>query len=66
MAQTKFNSWAIDLPVSLLLAVIAWLITRNYLGDSLFAWGDHPGQFMRFWYPLAHAIPESGHGVWGD
>jgi hypothetical protein len=65
MAQTKFNSWAIDLPVSLLLAVIAWLITRNYLGDSLFAWGDHPGQFMRFWYPLAHAIPESGHGVWG-
>ncbi len=51
--------------VMAILVIVAWVVTRNYLNTSLFAWGDHPGQFMRFWYPLAHAIPESGYWLWG-
>lgn len=57
--------WVIDAGILLLLAIVAWSISHQYLGDSLFVWGDHPGQFMRFWYPLAHAIPQSGHWLWG-
>ena len=51
--------------VLLLLMGVAWSLTAPYLRASLFIWGDHPGQFMRFWYPLAHAMPDSGHGLWG-
>src|SRR5688500_2689170 len=63
--SASLSKWALDLIITLLLGVAAWAITRNYLNDSLFAWGDHPGQFMRFWYPLVHAMPESGHWLWG-
>ena len=55
----------LDTLVLIVLGITAWLITRHYLGETLFAWGDHPGQFMRFWYPLAHAVPESGSWLWG-
>ncbi|HXF60731.1 MAG TPA: hypothetical protein VNK95_03880, partial [Caldilineaceae bacterium] len=52
--------WVGELAIGLLLAFMAWGIVRDYLHPSLFAWGDHPGQFMRFWYPLAHALPHLG------
>lgn len=64
-SPNSLSKWSADSIVVAILTVIAWLISRNYRGDSLFAWGDHPGQFMRFWYPLAHAMPESGHWLWG-
>ena len=64
-SQKFVSKWAVDALIVALLTAVAWYITRNYRGDSLFAWGDHPGQFMRFWYPLAHAMPESGHWLWG-
>lgn len=55
----------LDVAIIVLLTSTGWLITRIYLTSSLFSWGDHPGQFMRFWYPLTHAIPESGRWLWG-
>ncbi|MCC6456528.1 MAG: hypothetical protein IT328_16350 [Caldilineaceae bacterium] len=59
------TSLLIDFAVVLILIVIAWATTHQFLRDTLFVWGDHPGQFMRFWYPLTHAIPQSGHWLWG-
>lgn len=68
-SNQKRAAWSasriVDLAIILSLLVIAWMITRQYLGDTLFVWGDHPGQFMRFWYPLARAMPQSGHWLWG-
>jgi hypothetical protein len=55
----------VEIALILALVLLAWIVAREYLQETLFAWGDHPGQFMRFWYPLAHAIPESGHWLWG-
>lgn len=65
LALSIIKGWVPDAITLLFVGLAAWLITRQYLGETLFAWGDHPGQFMRFWYPLAHAVPESGHWLWG-
>ena len=47
-----------DIIILLFLAAAAWLAARNYVLSSLFIWGDHPGQFMRFWYPAAVSLPK--------
>ena len=49
-----------DIIIVLFLAAAAWLAARNYVLSSLFIWGDHPGQFMRFWYPTAVSVPQYG------
>jgi len=49
-----------DIIILLFLAAAAWLAARNYVLSSLFIWGDHPGQFMRFWYPTALSLPRYG------
>ena len=49
-----------DIIILLFLAAAAWLAARNYVLSSLFVWGDHPGQFMRFWYPTAVSVPQYG------
>ncbi len=49
-----------DIIILLFLAAAAWLAARNYVLGSLFIWGDHPGQFMRFWYPAAVSLPQYG------
>ena len=49
-----------DIIILLFLAAAAWLAARNYVLSSLFIWGDHPGQFMRFWYPTAVSVPQYG------
>ena len=44
MVQKKFAlHWVIEITLIALLTLVASYITRHYLGDSLFAWGDHPG-----------------------
>jgi hypothetical protein len=57
--------WLGDIVVFVALWILGWWSAREYIGTSLFAWGDHPGQFMRFWYPLTQAMPASGHWLWG-
>jgi hypothetical protein len=57
--------WVADATAIVLLLAVAWSITHEYVRGSLFVWGDHPGQFMRLWYPLAHSVPESGRWLWG-
>ncbi len=57
--------WAGDLVVIAIFSALSVWLTRGYLGERLFAWGDHPGQFMRVWYPLTHAMPDSGYWLWG-
>lgn len=49
-----------DIIILVFLAAAAWLAARNYVLSSLFIWGDHPGQFMRFWYPTAVSLPQYG------
>ncbi len=52
-----------DIIILLFLAAAAWFAARNYVLSSLFIWGDHPGQFMRFWYPTAVSVPQYGRVV---
>ena len=61
----RITHWVPDATAVILLLAVAWSITHEYVRSSLFVWGDHAGQFMRFWYPLAHSVPESGRWLWG-
>jgi hypothetical protein len=65
MENNRVTKWALETGIVIALVIAASAVAHNYLSDSLFAWGDHPGQFMRFWYPLKHAMAESGHWLWG-
>ncbi len=56
-------AWLPDAAIVLGLAAIAWLMARDYLLHDLLVWGDHPGQFMRFWYPAAVSLPQFGRVV---
>lgn len=47
----------VDLLIGAGITGAAWGIARAYLHPSLLIWGDHPGQFMRMWYPLAQSLP---------
>lgn len=51
---------AVDLLIVAGLGITAWAIVRDYLRPSLLIWGDHPGQFMRMWYPLVESLPQRG------
>jgi hypothetical protein len=51
----------VDLLLGAAILGAAWGIARDYLHPSLLIWGDHPGQFMRMWYPLAQSLP---HRAW--
>ncbi|HSR32385.1 MAG TPA: hypothetical protein VLY63_17620 [Anaerolineae bacterium] len=46
------RSWLRDLAALALLAGLALAACSFLLRDDLFIYGDHPGQFMRLWYPL--------------
>lgn len=65
-SQTQ-STWLRERGTSLLiaafLAAVAWLAARNYVLSDLIIWGDHPGQFMRFWYPTAVSLPQYGRFV---
>lgn len=55
--------WLFDAGLGLGLALVAWLAASAYATGDLFIWGDHPGQFMRFWYPLTTSLPRYGRIV---
>jgi len=44
--------WVRDLGALALLVAFALVACGFLLRDDLFIFGDHPGQFMRLWYPL--------------
>ncbi len=47
----------IDVLALCTLGVMAWVVAGFLLRDDLFIYGDHPGQFWRFWYTLNVALP---------
>lgn len=46
------RSWLRDLAALALLTGLALAACGFLLRDDLFIYGDHPGQFMRLWYPF--------------
>ncbi len=58
--QALAHAYGMDALIGLVLIGIAWAIARQYAQPSLFIWGDHPGQFMRMWYPLVESLPRRG------
>lgn len=59
----RWRRWLPDVGLVLGLALVAWLAAGAYATGDLFIWGDHPGQFMRFWYPLSTSLPRFGRVV---
>src|SRR5690606_15902310 len=65
-ARLRHKLWAfgrvraVDLLLGAALVGFAWAIARDYVQPSLLIWGDHPGQFMRMWYPLVESLPHRG------
>jgi hypothetical protein len=46
--------WYVETALAALLVILAWKVAAGYVRADLLIWGDHPGQFMRLWYPLTH------------
>ena len=46
------RTWVRDAAAMALLVALAAAACGFLLRDDLFIYGDHPGQFMRLWYPL--------------
>jgi hypothetical protein len=59
-ASVKRFWWLPDVVILSALAAVGWIAAGRYVSSSLFIFGDHPGQFMRFWYPLAVSLPKYG------
>jgi hypothetical protein len=52
VARLRIRPWVWDLLALAALTALAWVAFGFLLRDDLGIYGDHPGQFMRFWYPV--------------
>jgi hypothetical protein len=49
--RIQHRPWVWDLLALAGLVALAWALCGFLLRADLYVYGDHPGQFMRFWYP---------------